>query len=35
MKKFEYWPLGKELKAQIDIAKKTMSKIRQYFLVLV
>ena len=33
MKKFEYWPLGKELKAQIDIAKKTVSKIRQYFLV--
>ena len=31
MKRFEYWLLGKELKAQADIAKKTKSRIRQSF----
>ena len=31
IKRFEYSPLGKEFKAQTDIAKKTLSKIRQYF----
>ena len=30
MKRFEYLPLGKELKAQTDIEKKSVSKIRQY-----
>ena len=30
IKIFEYSPLDKELKAQTDIAKKTVSKVRQY-----
>ena len=31
MKRFEYSPLGKELKAQIAKKKKTVSKVRRYF----
>ena len=32
LKRFKYSPLGKELKAETDIAKKkTVSKIRRYF----
>ena len=31
MKRFEYSPLGKELKAQTDIAKKRYPKIRRCF----
>ena len=29
MKRLEYSPLGKELKVQTDIAKKTISNVRQ------
>ena len=31
MKRFEYLPLGKELKAQTDVTKKNSTIIRQYF----
>ena len=31
MKRFEYWPLGKELKVQTDIAKKQYKKLDDTF----